>query len=61
MILELTMLLGIFEMGVAELGDLQFRVLDSASLEAEASSGSVLSSTAAMTRLFFIILPSGFC
>lgn len=36
--------------GIAKLGDLRFRVLDSAGLEAEASSGSVLSRTAAMTR-----------
>lgn len=36
--------------GVAKLGDLRFRVLDSAGLEAEASSGSVLSRTAGMTR-----------
>ncbi|KAL3515795.1 hypothetical protein ACH5RR_022697 [Cinchona calisaya] len=36
--------------GVAKLGDLRFRVLDSAGLEAEASSGSVLSRTARMTR-----------
>ncbi|KAL2491065.1 GTP binding [Abeliophyllum distichum] len=36
--------------GVAKLGDLRFRVLDSAGLEAEASSGSVLSRTAAMTE-----------
>ncbi|KAK6139509.1 hypothetical protein DH2020_026740 [Rehmannia glutinosa] len=35
--------------GVAKLGDLRFRVLDSAGLEAEASSGSVLGRTAAMT------------
>lgn len=35
--------------GVAKLGDLRFRVLDSAGLEAEASSGSVLSRTAEMT------------
>ncbi|KAG9140439.1 hypothetical protein Leryth_024018 [Lithospermum erythrorhizon] len=36
--------------GVAKLGDLRFRVLDSAGLEAEASSGSVLSRTAGMTK-----------
>ncbi|GER52736.1 GTPase Der [Striga asiatica] len=36
--------------GVAKLGDLRFRVLDSAGLEAEASSGSVLGRTAAMTE-----------
>lgn len=36
--------------GIAKLGDLRFRVLDSAGLEAEASSGSVLSRTAEMTR-----------
>lgn len=36
--------------GVAKLGDLRFRVLDSAGLEAEASSGSVLSRTVEMTR-----------
>lgn len=36
--------------GVAKLGDLRFRVLDSAGLEAEASSSSVLSRTAGMTR-----------
>lgn len=35
--------------GVAKLGDLRFRVLDSAGLEAEASSGSVLGRTARMT------------
>lgn len=35
--------------GIAKLGDLRFRVLDSAGLEAEASSGSVLVRTAAMT------------
>ncbi|KAL9174890.1 hypothetical protein ABFS82_02G080500 [Erythranthe guttata] len=35
--------------GVAKLGDLRFRILDSAGLEAEASSGSVLGRTAAMT------------
>ncbi|XP_073149932.1 uncharacterized protein [Henckelia pumila] len=35
--------------GVAKLGDLRFRVLDSAGLEAEASSGSVLGRTATMT------------
>lgn len=35
--------------GIAKLGDLRFRVLDSAGLEAEASSGSVLGRTAAMT------------
>ncbi|KAL3814574.1 hypothetical protein ACJIZ3_015842 [Penstemon smallii] len=35
--------------GVAKLGDLRFRVLDSAGLEAEATSGSVLGRTAAMT------------
>lgn len=36
--------------GVAKLGDLRFKVLDSAGLEAEASSGSVLSRTADMTK-----------
>lgn len=36
--------------GVAKLGDLRFRVLDSAGLEAEATSGSVLSRTAGMTK-----------
>lgn len=36
--------------GVAKLGDLRFKVLDSAGLEAEASSGSVLSRTANMTK-----------
>ncbi|CAA0840051.1 Unknown protein [Striga hermonthica] len=36
--------------GVAKVGDLRFRVLDSAGLEAEASSGSVLGRTAAMTE-----------
>ncbi|KAJ0687542.1 putative GTP binding domain, P-loop containing nucleoside triphosphate hydrolase [Helianthus annuus] len=35
--------------GIAKLGDLRFKVLDSASLEAEASSGSVLGRTAEMT------------
>ena len=35
--------------GVAKLGGLRFRVLDSAGLEAEASSGSILNRTAAMT------------
>nr|XP_016451640.1 PREDICTED: GTPase Der-like [Nicotiana tabacum] len=35
--------------GVAKLGDLRFKVLDSAGLEAEASSGSVLRRTAEMT------------
>ncbi|CAA0832502.1 Unknown protein [Striga hermonthica] len=35
---------------VAKLGDLRFRVLDLAGLEAEASSGSVLGRTAAMTE-----------
>ncbi|QCD79859.1 GTP-binding protein [Vigna unguiculata] len=35
--------------GVAKLGDLRFRVLDSAGLEAEASSGSILHRTASMT------------
>lgn len=35
--------------GIAKLGDLRFKVLDSAGLEAEASSGSVLSRTAEMT------------
>ncbi|CAH9114659.1 unnamed protein product [Cuscuta europaea] len=35
--------------GVAKLGDLRFMVLDSAGLEAEASSGSVLQRTAQMT------------
>lgn len=36
--------------GIAKLGDLRFRVMDSAGLEAEASSGSVLGRTAAMTE-----------
>ncbi|KAK4344481.1 hypothetical protein RND71_034657 [Anisodus tanguticus] len=36
--------------GVAKLGNLRFRVLDSAGIEAEASSGSVLRRTAEMTR-----------
>ncbi|XP_027331959.1 uncharacterized protein LOC113847204 isoform X2 [Abrus precatorius] len=35
--------------GVAKLGDLRFRVLDSAGLEAEASSGSILHRTASIT------------
>lgn len=35
--------------GVAKLGTLRFKVLDSAGLEAEASSGSVLCRTAEMT------------
>ncbi|KAL4580589.1 hypothetical protein LXL04_016789 [Taraxacum kok-saghyz] len=35
--------------GIAKLGDLRFKVLDSAGLEAEASSGSVLGRTAEMT------------
>lgn len=35
--------------GIAKLSDLRFRILDSAGLEAEASSGSVLSRTAGMT------------
>lgn len=35
--------------GIAKLSDLRFRVLDSAGLEAEASSGSVLGRTAEMT------------
>ncbi|KAI4298891.1 hypothetical protein L6164_032404 [Bauhinia variegata] len=35
--------------GLAKLGDLRFRVLDSAGLEAEASSGSILHRTAGMT------------
>ncbi|ESW26096.1 hypothetical protein PHAVU_003G090600 [Phaseolus vulgaris] len=35
--------------GIAKLGDLRFRVLDSAGLEAEASSGSILHRTASMT------------
>lgn len=35
--------------GVAKLGNLRFKVLDSAGLEAEASSGSVLRRTAEMT------------
>ncbi|KAL2339319.1 hypothetical protein Fmac_013765 [Flemingia macrophylla] len=35
--------------GVAKLGNLRFRVLDSAGLEAEASSGSILHRTASMT------------
>lgn len=36
--------------GIAKLGDLRFCVLDSAGLEAEASSGSVLGRTASMTE-----------
>lgn len=36
--------------GIAKLSDLRFRVLDSAGLEAEASSGSVLGRTAGMTE-----------
>lgn len=35
--------------GLAKLGDLRFRVLDSAGLEAEATSGSILHRTASMT------------
>lgn len=35
--------------GVAKLGDLRFRVLDSAGLETEASSGSILGRTSKMT------------
>ena len=35
--------------GVAKLGDLRFRVLDSAGLEAAATSGSILRRTASMT------------
>ena len=35
--------------GVAKLGDLRFRVLDSAGLEAEASSGSILDRTSRIT------------
>lgn len=35
--------------GVAKLSDLRFRVLDSAGLEAEATSGSILQRTAGMT------------
>ncbi|KAA3472076.1 GTPase Der-like isoform X1 [Gossypium australe] len=35
--------------GLAKLGDLRFRVLDSAGLETEAASGSILNRTAAMT------------
>lgn len=35
--------------GIAKLSDLRFKVLDSAGLEAEASSGSVLRRTAEMT------------
>ncbi|KAJ0687589.1 putative GTP binding domain, P-loop containing nucleoside triphosphate hydrolase [Helianthus annuus] len=35
--------------GIAKLGDLRFKVLDSAGLEAEASSGSILGRTAEMT------------
>lgn len=34
--------------GIAKLGDLRFRVLDSAGLETEASSGSILGRTTAM-------------
>lgn len=35
--------------GIAKLGDLRFRVLDSAGLETEATSGSILSRTTEMT------------
>lgn len=35
--------------GIAKLGDLRFRVLDSAGLEAAATSGSILDRTAGMT------------
>lgn len=35
--------------GIAKLGDLRFRVLDSAGLETEATSGSILSRTTDMT------------
>lgn len=35
--------------GIAKLGDLRFRVLDSAGLETEATSGSILNRTAGMT------------
>lgn len=35
--------------GIAKLGDLRFRVLDSAGLEAEATSGSILDRTSEMT------------
>lgn len=35
--------------GIAKLGDLRFRVLDSAGLEVEACSGSILDRTAGMT------------
>lgn len=35
--------------GIAKLGDLRFRVLDSAGLETEATSGSILQRTASMT------------
>lgn len=35
--------------GIAKLGDLRFRVLDSAGLETEATSGSILDRTAGMT------------
>ena len=35
--------------GIAKLGDLRFRVLDSAGLEAAATSGSILGRTADMT------------
>lgn len=35
--------------GIAKLGDLRFRVLDSAGLEAAATSGSILERTADMT------------
>lgn len=35
--------------GIAKLGDLRFRVLDSAGLETEATSGSILDRSAGMT------------
>lgn len=35
--------------GLAKLGDLRFKVLDSAGLETEATSGSILDRTAGMT------------
>ena len=38
-----------FREGIAKLGDLRFRVLDSAGLETAASSGSILDRTAGMT------------
>lgn len=38
-----------FREGIAKLGDLRFKVLDSAGLETAATSGSILSRTAGMT------------